>query len=516
MSVQIMDVSVGNPKDLFLFPSPKSQGTKLTDADTSQPENIDLENSDIQRYINKEMNASLSESVDLARKLKESYGRQRNSYPAIDSLKINDKDGQRVPKKKKPTIVREAKKSKPKRDKPLARNKNNQIDTLSKPKPTSKDSKFPEFEDLREDSSPDHTPIGLDNEPIPPHPKYMDKAERLTREQYDKPKEGKKFYNKGYTPVKNSPPKAKKPWNNSPQMKGLLNPEPTNHQFATHTNSRSNSPSKKTNFLSPRRDASNTFQTHVYHDLTNSPQRKLSGYLRDLPPQTHSTKNPQNFSSLPTADHISNSQTLNTLLARFYTFFPNFKSTDSLLNPAMYKKEISLTHEQAQATYFLITFYQQYTEKLLAAVNKNQNSLNFQTSEYQKVKQIKDKYENQVKYERETNIKQESNLAHLRKENRDLLAKLGKLVQEKKLIEANYKNNLEKWKGMVYDENSKNEHKSKDVTMLKVKIEEFRQDSMIKANQIKTLDELLSKAKMDMENMRQDNGRLDEKNRITM
>ena len=63
-SIHKVDMSIQNAKDLFLFPSPKSQGTKLTNA--SVREGVDLENSDIERYINKEINASLSESIDLA------------------------------------------------------------------------------------------------------------------------------------------------------------------------------------------------------------------------------------------------------------------------------------------------------------------------------------------------------------------------------------------------------------------------------------------------------------------
>lgn len=515
-------------KNLILFPNAKSQRTRLTDAShTSRARNADLENSDIERYINQEMNASLSESIDLAHKLKESYRQQGDTFRPSRSKKPT--------KKKKPEYVEEynvGPKKKPKsketkrrvslKDKPLARNKNHQVDFQEKParkKSQGLEAEFPAFEQesLSDDEMKYRIPIGLDNEPIPPHPKYFNKAEQLIKDQYSSNDPEQKFYNKTYTPVKKVS-KHDPNFNKSPQMKNLLQPNPENHQFYTQDKpSRSNSPVNKPNVQKPSKIENNSFQAPVYQNETFKPQKNnqnLSGYLKTIPPVSNPAGNYAKFSSIMTPDTITNSQTLNTLLTRFYMFFPNFKSSDSLLNPALYSKEIKLTHEQAQATYFLISFYQQYTEKLNEALNKNQNSLNFQTSEYQKVKQIKDKYENQVRYERELNVKHESNLAHLRKENRDLLAKLGKLVQEKKLIEANYKNNLEKWKGMVYDENHKTEQKSKNVTLLKAKLEEFRQENLIKANKIRGLEELLSKAKLDLESMRQDNERLEEKSRI--
>jgi hypothetical protein len=56
-----------------LFPNAKSQRTKISSSRIK-----DLENSDLDRYIKAEMEASLSESVDIAKTIKDSDDLQRS------------------------------------------------------------------------------------------------------------------------------------------------------------------------------------------------------------------------------------------------------------------------------------------------------------------------------------------------------------------------------------------------------------------------------------------------------
>ena len=86
---------------------------------------------------------------------------------------------------------------------------------------------------------------------------------------------------------------------------------------------------------------------------------------------------------------------------------------------------------------------------MLAALAKHTKSSEFWSKEYQEIKQDKDKLEHEAHYNKDLINSQELSLDNLYRENQDLLVKLGQIVSEKNVMEANFKENLEKWKMMV-------------------------------------------------------------------
>ena len=80
-------------------------------------------------------------------------------------------------------------------------------------------------------------------------------------------------------------------------------------------------------------------------------------------------------------------------------------------------------------------------------------------------------------------------------------------------MENNFRENLEKWKRMVQDENSKFDLKQKELNNLKAQLDEAISLVQIKGDQINSLEDTLSKARQQIENLKQENYRFEERDR---
>lgn len=146
-------------------------------------------------------------------------------------------------------------------------------------------------------------------------------------------------------------------------------------------------------------------------------------------------------------------------------------------------------------------------------MNKHTKSAEFWSKEYQEIKQEKDKLEHEAHYNKELIASHEHSLDNLYRENQDLLIKVGQLVSEKNVMENNFRENLEKWKRMVQDENSKFELKHKELNNLKAQLDEAISLVQIKGDQINALEDTISKARQQIENLKQENYRFEERDR---